>query len=363
MNSILTSRERLRRCFYHQEMDRPGVYCRPGLPVGDKSYDPLRKLLQQKADLKSWFYAEKLINDHIIITEEEYSDSFKKKIETMPTCSGDLTCITMISLKHQPQYIHKHFLTSLDDAEKYLHAYNPEIEGPVDLFFELDKQIADRGIPDVFLGSNPAGKIATLFGSETFAMMSITDREILHLLCEKEMNIKIKLLDYLLEKGIGPFFSMDGEELLVPPLHNPLDFRDFNLRYDKPIIDRIHEAGGRIHIHCHGSLKKVLPYFVEMGVDVLHPIEAPPMGDVTAKEAKSILGGKVCIEGNIQIADMYEQPAEAIQFQTMELINDAFSDNKGLIVCPSASPYIYGAGLKCYQQFKKMIETVKDFKR
>jgi hypothetical protein len=74
---------------------------------------------------------------------------------------------------------------------------------------------------------------------------------------------------------------MDGQERVAPPLHGPLDFHDFNARYDKPIIDLIHEIGGRMHVHCHGSIKRVLNYFVDMQVDVLHPFEAPPMGDIT----------------------------------------------------------------------------------
>ncbi len=36
---------------------------------------------------------------------------------------------------------------------------------------------------------------------------------------------------------------MLGEEYLVPPLHGPEDFDDFNVRYDAPISARIHDAG------------------------------------------------------------------------------------------------------------------------
>jgi len=67
-----------------------------------------------------------------------------------------------------------------------------------------------------------------------------------------------------------------------------------------PIIDLIHDAGGCIHVHCHARVKQVLPDFVEMGVDVLHPFEAPP----------------------------------------------------------TASPYIRGMGEVCYPQYKAMVDTV-----
>ena len=128
------------------------------------------------------------------------------------------------------------------------------------------------------------------------------------------------------------------------------------------MIDLIHEAGGRVHCHCHGSIGKIFGDFVDMGIDVLHPFEAPPMGDITPAEAKAMARGKLCLEGNIQIADMYEHTPEQIREQTESLIRTAFDDQKGLIVAPTASPYIRGAGEKCFPQYRAMIDTVLEWK-
>ena len=48
----LTPRERLERCYFHQETDRPGVYVRRGWPKDDPTYDPLIKLVDERTDLK-----------------------------------------------------------------------------------------------------------------------------------------------------------------------------------------------------------------------------------------------------------------------------------------------------------------------
>jgi hypothetical protein len=176
------------------------------------------------------------------------------------------------------------------------------------------------------------------------------------------MKVMLRVVAYLLERKVGPYFSMAGEEYVVPPLHGLEDFRDFNVRYDKPIADLIHEAGGRLHIHCHGRLKAVLPAFLEIAPDVLHPVEAPPMGDVTAAEAKAMLQGRTCIEGNLQIAGLYEHTPARIREETEALIADAFSDRRNLIVSPTASPYIRGQGEVCFEQYRAMIETVLDWK-
>ena len=62
--------------------------------------------------------------------------------------------------------------------------------------------------------------------------------------------------------------------------------------YDKPIADLIHNAGGPLHIHSHGPLKRCAALFHRIGADVLHPIEAPPMGNVTLREAKGSPAGQ-----------------------------------------------------------------------
>ena len=95
-----------------------------------------------------------------------------------------------------------------------------------------------------------------------------------------------------------------------------------------------------------------------MGVDVLHPVEPPPQGNVTAAEAKAVARGRMCIEGNIQIGSMYDGTPGAIREETRRLIEDAFTDRRNLIVSPTASPYIRGAGQQCLQQYRAMIDTV-----
>jgi uroporphyrinogen-III decarboxylase len=144
---------------------------------------------------------------------------------------------------------------------------------------------------------------------------------------------------------------------MTPPLHGPKDFFDFNVPYDKMAADMIHNAGGYLHIHCHGPVKNILHYFVEMGMDVIHPIEPPPLGDVTPAMAKEAFRGKACIEGNLQIGDMYDATPDEIREQVRVLVRDAFDDGTGLIICPTASPFIPQAG-KCVENYIAMMDEV-----
>jgi hypothetical protein len=360
----MTRRERLTRCYFNQELDRPAVYSRTGFPKDDPTYDRLKAYLTLHSELKTGWSGPQFESGYPVeVRTEPHSDDFERRIEILHTPGGELQRSSLLSLKGQPGLHETSFVKCEDDAEKYLSLPLPEIGGDTSSFFVVDANTGERGIVDVGLGMNPGGFVAELCGSENFAMMSVMNRDVLHKLCERRMTVMLQCLKFLLDAGIGPFFSMLGEEYIVPPLHGPTDFADFNVKYDKPIIDLIHDAGGRVHIHSHGAIKSVLSGFLDMGADVLHPCEAPPQGDILAREAKAFVQGRICIEGNIQIHRMYEATAEEIQEETEQLIGDTFDDGKGLIVSPTASPYIRGKGEECFSQYKAMIDTVINWRR
>ncbi len=363
----MNSRERLRRCYFHEELDRPGVYFRENYPANDPTYDKVKQLIYSVTDLKcAWdpAWAGPVWEAYSELTEtyvEPHTDDFERRVMILHTPAGDLRAAYLRSLTGAPGYQEEHLLKTRADAETYLSLPMPDIERDVAGFFEADRQIGERGIAEAQLCANPGSFVAQLFGSEAFAILSVTDRDIIHALCRRRMKIMVERVKSLLENNVGPYFALMGEEFICPPLHGPKDFHEFNVKYDKPIIDLIHEAGGRVHVHCHGSIKKVFQAFLDMGADVLHPFEPPPMGDITPAEAKAMARDRICLEGNIQIGDMYEKTPEEIRQQTEALIQDVFDDRKGLIVCPTASLYQVGKGRQCLEQCKAMIQTVLDW--
>ena len=357
--TALTPRERLERCYFHQETDRPGVYVRRGWPKDDPTYNALVELVDAKTDLKfGWSLPSPPAEVRTETRTEPVSDDFSRQVTTTFTPKGELTSTRLVSLKGKPGMEETSLLSDETDAEKFLSLPVPPVGGEVDSFFKLKEEVGDRGIVEASLGWNPGGNIASLFGSETFAILSLTHRDLIHQLLERQTQIVLSRLKYMLDADVGPFFSMLGQEYIAPPLHGPRDFHDFNVAYDKRITDLVHDAGGRVHVHCHGSIRRILGGFVEAGIDVLHPVEPPPLCDCPAEAAKEAFKDKICIEGNIQIADMYEKPVEDIEAQCKALVEDVWYDRKGLIVCPTASPYIRGAGHDCYPRFERMVETV-----
>ena len=257
----MTRRERLRRCYYNEELDRPGVYSRTGFPADDPTYERLRSYLLAHTELKRGWSSSGLDSaDPTDSFTEPHSEDWCRRTTVLHTPAGDLTCSSLASLTGLPGLHQSFYVNCRGDAETFLSQPMPEIGGEVASFFAARKEIGDAGIVDVGLGFNPAGYAAELCGSATFAVLSVTDRGIVHALCQRRMEVLLARTRYLLEREVGPFFSMLGEEYVVPPLHGPEDFYDFNVRYDKPVIDLIHESGGRSGGDRSGLLKEVGAY-------------------------------------------------------------------------------------------------------
>jgi uroporphyrinogen-III decarboxylase len=136
------------------------------------------------------------------------------------------------------------------------------------------------------------------------------------------------------DAGLKPIFAWVGPELCIPPLMSPRDFDEFVLPFDKPLCDLIHERGGYVWVHCHGKMGPVLERFVRMGVDVLNPIEPPPMGDITLPEAFARVGDRMGLEGNIETHDLMTATPERMR----TLVRQAMEAGKGrrFILCPSS---------------------------
>jgi uroporphyrinogen-III decarboxylase len=173
-----------------------------------------------------------------------------------------------------------------------------------------------------------------MMGSENFALWSF-DRGGLMLepieIYAKRIQEQVK---QVFESGLRPVFGWVGPELCIPPLMSPKAFDEYVFPFDKELCDLIHEGGGYAWVHCHGKMGPVLERFVEMGTDILNPIEPPPMGDVTLEEAFQVVGSRMGLEGNIQSHDLMTGTSESLEAKIHEAIDAGSRDGHRFILCP-----------------------------
>ena len=370
MADAMTSRERLMAAMRRQEVDRIPVHVR-GVNFWDErwvatrhaSYRPVVEAVRQHGDP---FIGWGVGGGPLLTTSQEVrfetavvpGDDWNEHLTTMHTPLGPLTARHRTSNRGLPGMQMEFYIQDLGDIEKVLSAPweppRPQAHG----FQELAQRFGERGLVTCDL-SDPISYVHNLMGSERLAVWSRTERRQILRLVNAFGERLLDLVEHLLSAGVGPVFRTSGQEFAVPPLMSPQDFRDFCIEPEVPIHGAIHEAGGLVHIHCHGPMDKVLEGFLDIGVDCLHPIEPPPMGDVELAEAKRRVGHRICLEGNLQIGDLYAAPTGEVTSKTLAALRDG--GPTGFILCPTASPHTEVLSDLTVRNYLAMIETAARF--
>lgn len=308
----MTRRERLTAIFEGRIPDRPAVKIWGASPTGKlihPAFTPVRDLAVAKTDLffdagsafniYAGINAQKLCEVHDAPTD---SPAWVDQITTWHTPEGDLREVFLRSTCKKPGYHKAYLLKEPGDLKKLLSLpYAPHPFSPAG-YLQTERAAGDTGIT-MFSFDHPMYATQRLIGSENFALWSLEAGD---LLLETMRTFADRVRAHAqaaLDAGIHGIFGWVGPELCIPPLMSPAAFDDYVFTLDKPLIDMIHDAGGRVWVHCHGKMRPVLKRFADMGVDVLNPIEPPPMGDMTIAQAFEVVGGRMGLEGGIETHD------------------------------------------------------------
>jgi uroporphyrinogen-III decarboxylase len=219
--------------------------------------------------------------------------------------------------------------------------------------------VGDRGIVTCGI-TDPMGVLGGVCKAETLVLLCAARTEVMVRALDTYMERIYGFVEHLLRGGARPVFVIIGPEYITPPLLSPRFFRPLVADYVRRLVELIHAHGALAVIHCHGQLDAVLEALVETGADGLHPVEAPPMGNVTLADAKRRMQGRMCIVGNIQIGDMFDRTPDEIRALVLEAIRDA-GQGGGLMLATSATPYQTPLPRKTLENFRALIAAYQTY--
>ena len=158
-----------------------------------------------------------------------------------------------------------------------------------------------------------------------------------------------------------------GPELFIPPLFSPSDFGEFCTPYDKQTVELIHNSGGFVWVHIHGKMKNVIEQFIDIGIDVLNPIEPPPMGDLTMEEAAEVTSGRIGLEGGVETHDFYVMEEEEFRNKIDETVKGGVKSGRfylgtcsGYMEDPLPTErFIYNLGVFVDQGLKSVTKSIR----
>lgn len=363
MSSSITPRERLTKCLSGQPVDRVPIYTQIPFALGEGGFEP--GAFHGYADLDNWRKQDpaywRLVRrmerecDNFFIWRPPcmQSDQFfvpPARVSTAAATAPDGRLVTTSSLRAgnrelvavtaaQPRTGHtwtlEHYCKSPDDARALL---DLPWEGPppeAGDFAALQDRLGDRGLMWVTVPS-PILVVCRLFDPTEFLMFVRSESVLVHRLLETAAERIRTNLAALLDAGVGPVIRFGGAEHCTPPLMGPVDFDDFVVRYDTPLMELARRHGCRVAVHCHGRIRHALRRFLEMGVEQTDPVEQPPDGEVTPREAREITEGRITLTGNIQMRELASLAPADIKARVRQVIADA--GPRRLVITSTGTP-------------------------
>jgi len=131
----------------------------------------------------------------------------------------------------------------------------------------------------------------TGFLKQTIDELHKVNTEICKRLLDIDSEMVIAFTDDIAQKG----------RLMISPEH----FQKLYLPRYKSLFKMIHKRGGRTMIHTDGKIDELIPYYIEMGLDLLQCLEPAAGVDIIALNEK--YGEKIAWNGNIDVSRLLWQ--------------------------------------------------------
>ena len=139
----------------------------------------------------------------------------------------------------------------------------------------------------------------SLRGMTNALMDYYTDPESVHRLFRALTDLYIGWIERShREISADAIFTSDDLGTQTAPFFSPDIFREFFKPYYRELIARAHALGMQFWLHACGNIEEFLDDFVEIGLDVIHPIQKHAMDE---KKIAAGYGADICIWGGFDV--------------------------------------------------------------
>ena len=163
-------------------------------------------------------------------------------------------------------------------------------------YHRLEKMLGDDGIVATGMGYSPMQRIMrNWMGYEMFFYELHDHPAKVERLYELSVELERKRLNIVLNSPVEiPYVCSNWSD----DIHTPI-FKKYFVPWLRETTDILHSKGKLSQVHADGEMKRLIPMFLETGVDVAEAWSPAPMTSVTTGELKKAWGDKVTIWGGI----------------------------------------------------------------
>jgi uroporphyrinogen-III decarboxylase len=126
------------------------------------------------------------------------------------------------------------------------------------------------------------------------------------------------------------------------------------------LATEIRQSGGYSYIHTCGSINDRMELFAESGTDGIECMDPPPLGDVTLDVAKSRVGDKIFLKGNLDSVNILLQANEE-EFESVVKDTIQIGKNNGGFILSSACSISRDVNPKRIKNISKLIDKYGEY--
>jgi hypothetical protein len=325
----MNSRERIIKTFNKEIPDKVPVTLNT-LNTGIlRANEGLLHSLLEYTDPNIWVFMDRdftcfeIIFGKNIYKESKVIKEGNKTVIKVNTPKGKLIQVT--ENREDSDWVIEYFFKDIYDLEKfYSFYYEPFEEIDINEYIFWDRFTSEQGIASIVI-YDAAIMLYLLMGPQKYYLSLIDDFEAVKKFTE-EVEFRIEIYVKRLFQTIhhNPIvFLIPGSEAFTKPMTSHYYYDQLIFPYDEKLVKLIQELGGIANIHQHGMVKDSIESFIKMNPSCISPFEVPPAGDMEIKKVKEKLGGKICINGNLDDLQVLTYGAEVgIKIQVLELLRD-----------------------------------------
>jgi len=150
-------------------------------------------------------------------------------------------------------------------------------------------------------GSEPFLRYCKLRGLEQGFADLIDNPEIVHYCLDKLFDLAYEDTRRIIEQARGNVHVVSVSEDLGSQeslLFSPAQIEEFLVPRMKRMMDLVHSAGAFVFYHSDGAVRPIIPRMIELGIDILNPIQWRCKG-MQREQLKRDFGDKVVLHGAV----------------------------------------------------------------
>jgi len=264
-------------------------------------------------------------------------EQFERTTRICHTPKGDLCSVKQSTADVYTTWQVEHWCKSLADVDKALSVpYQPANYDASD-FGRVRAELGEHGLVMGSVG-DPAYLAADLLSFQDCLMWAFQETDhFAHTVAVIAERV-IENLRRQLDCCVLDCYRIVGPEYFTPPYLPPAMFQRFVLPHVTEMTRLIHSRGGKVRLHCHGKIGRVLDLILDTGCDGIDPCEPPPDGDISLDEVKRRCQARgVSIWGNLELKLLENGTPNQVRTEVRRVMTQA-KDGGGFVLMPTAAP-------------------------